>query len=181
MKGKFVDHPNVKSFGKHSYMGAGWQVLGGNRIMIEIGKYCSLAGNIRFNCYGDHNWKVVSTFPLRCRLGIRKGAPGGDLSIYKGNIVLGNDVWVGNRATFMQGAKVGDGCIIGAEAVVAGDIPPYSIVVGNPGKVAKRRFTDAQIDALLKIAWWDWPEDHIRERIADFCHEDIDLFIRKYS
>ena len=81
----------------------------------------------------------------------------------RGDTVVGNDVWFGYRATVMPGVGIGDGAIIAAGAVVTSDVPPYTIVGGNPAKVIRRRFDDADVDRLRRAAWWDWPVGLVTE------------------
>ena len=85
----------------------------------------------------------------------------------KGDIVIGNDVWIGYEAVILAGVTIGDGAVIGARAVVTKDIPPYTIVGGVPAKPIRKRFTQETIDLLLKIKWWNWPEERIRQHIAE--------------
>ena len=84
----------------------------------------------------------------------------------KGDIVIGNDVWIGYEAVILAGVTVGDGAIIGTRAVVTKDVPPYTIVGGVPARPIKKRFSDETISDLLKIKWWDWPEEKIAQNIA---------------
>ena len=100
---------------------------------------------------------------------------------HKGDTVIGNDVWIGQNVTIMPGVNVGDGCIIGANAVVAKDIPPYSIAVGNPARVVKRRFDDNTIKRLLKLKWWDMPIETIEENYELMQDKNIELFISKFE
>ena len=83
----------------------------------------------------------------------------------KGDIVIGNDVWIGYEAVIMAGVTIGDGAVIGARAVVTKDVPPYTIVGGVPAKPIRRRFPEDVISDLLKIRWWDWPEEKIQMNI----------------
>lgn len=83
----------------------------------------------------------------------------------KGDIVIGNDVWIGFEAVIMAGVTIGDGAIIASRAVVTKDVPPYSIVGGTPAKLIRKRFTDEQIDKLLRLKWWDWDEEKVRQNI----------------
>ena len=83
----------------------------------------------------------------------------------RGDTTIGNDVWIGRDAMIMPGVTVGDGAIIGARAVVAADVPPYAIVVGNPARLIRRRFSDEEIAQLLRIAWWNWPIEMITEHL----------------
>lgn len=98
----------------------------------------------------------------------------------KGDTVIGNDVWIGQNATFMPGVKVGDGAIIGTNAVVAKDIPSYSIAVGNPARVVKMRFDEKTIEKLLKIRWWDLPIEVIEENFGLLQDKNIEPFIARF-
>jgi len=130
---------------------------------LRIGKYCAIghgATILMADC--NHPIGGVTTFPFAIfgqdwadpPLDQYPHAPARD-------IVIGNDVWIGYEATILPGAQIGNGVIIGAKAVVGGDIPDYSVVVGNPGRVIKKRFDDDTIARLLKLAWWDWPAEKV--------------------
>lgn len=93
---------------------------------------------------------------------------------YKGDIIIGNDVWIGYEAVILSGVTIGDGAIIGTRAVVTKDVPPYTIVGGVPAKTIRKRFSDATIAALLQINWWDWPEEKIKQHISDIQAGRID-------
>jgi virginiamycin A acetyltransferase len=97
---------------------------------------------------------------------------------HKGDTVVGNDVWIGNGATFLPGVRVGDGAIIGANAVVTRDVAPYAVVGGNPARVLRFRFDDATIATLMSIAWWNWPTDKIARHVASLCSLDLDALVR---
>ena len=83
----------------------------------------------------------------------------------KGDIVIGNDVWLGYRSVILAGVTIGDGAIVGAYSVVTKDVPPYTIVAGNPAKEIRRRFSEAEIARLLELRWWDWPIEKITENV----------------
>jgi len=100
-------------------------------------------------------------------------------SFYKGGIIIGNDVWVGDGVVILDGVSIADGAVLGAHAVITKNVEPYAIVGGNPARVIKYRFTPKQIQDLLQIAWWDWSDDLIKERVNDF--DDINIFIEKYK
>ena len=85
----------------------------------------------------------------------------------RGDIKLGNDVWVGQGVTILSGVTVGHGAVIGAKAVVARDVRPYVVVVGNPAQEVRRRFPDDQVEAMLELAWWDWPLEKILEHVPE--------------
>ena len=94
-----------------------------------------------------------------------------------GDIIIENDVWVGARSTIMSGVKISNGAVVAAGSVVTKDVPPYTIVGGNPARIIKYRFDESQIEKLLKISWWDWDEDKIRENAELMWSSDIDKFI----
>jgi virginiamycin A acetyltransferase len=133
---------------------------------LVIGRYCAIAAGTRFIMAGaDHLMTGVSTFPFTLfgddwaerTLDLLTGMPS------RGDTVVGNDVWFGYGATVMPGVHVGDGAVVAARAVVTADVPPYAIVGGNPARVIRRRFADADVDRLLRAAWWDWPVELVTE------------------
>jgi virginiamycin A acetyltransferase len=95
----------------------------------------------------------------------------------RGDIVIGNDVWIGYEALIMPGVKIGDGAIIAARSVVVSDIPPYTVAGGNPAKVIKQRFSDTEISQLLTTKWWDWEIDKITRNIDKIMDSDITSLI----
>ena len=88
--------------------------------------------------------------------------------------IIGNDVWIGQGARLLPGTRLGDGVIVGAGAVVAGHVPPYAVVAGNPSRVIRMRFSPEQVRRLQKIAWWDWPIDQILALEEAICGGDVD-------
>jgi len=137
---------------------------------LRIGKYCSIAEEVTFILGGNHNVNWVSTYPFS-EFGKKwPGASGikGHPST-RGDINVGNDVWIGHGALILSGVKIGDGAVIGAASVVSRDVSPYSIVVGNPAKEIKLRFSHEEIEKLLKIKWWDWPEEALTKNINSLC------------
>ena len=141
---------------------------------VTIGKYCSIAEGVKFIC-GEHSTSLVSTYPLGI-LPFVESVPEID-SITKGPIAVGNDVWIGTNAIVLSGVTVGDGAVVAAGAVVTRDVPPYAMVAGVPARVIKMRFTVEQIESLLRIAWWHWPEDRIKANIGLF-YSGVDAFTR---
>lgn len=156
-----------------------------------IGKYVSIANNVNILWGGHPINSTISSSPFFYNEVVNKvkspiNAFTYDENVYKYDInnkkystVIGNDVWVGVNAVIMGGVKIGDGAIIGANAVVTKDVPPYAIVVGAPAKVIKYRFSKEQIDKLLSIKWWDWPINKVKELGIEF--KDVDEFIDKQS
>ncbi|NKS84722.1 hypothetical protein GS571_03705 [Rhodococcus hoagii] len=116
---------------------------------------------------------------MRIRLGL-PGAGSDRHPLPKGDLVIGNDVWIGAGATVLSGIAIGDGAIVGAGSVVSRDVEPYSIVVGNPARVIRKRFSDSQIRDLVEIGWWRWPASVVADRCADLSSQNIDAFIERY-
>jgi acetyltransferase-like isoleucine patch superfamily enzyme len=146
---------------------------------VRIGAYCSLADDIIVTVGGNHLVDWPSTYPFRVKFDLpgayADGHPG-----TRGDIEIGNDVWIGRGARILSGVKIGHGAVIGAYAVVSKDVRPYAIVVGNPAREVRRRFTDEQVDAILSIAWWSWPEAKVLENIEYLNQPNIDEFIKRF-
>ena len=144
---------------------------------LIIGKFCAIAKGIEFIMNGaNHRMSSISTYPFNIMgNGWEEFSPDFSELPYKGDTVIGNDVWIGQNVTILPGVHVGDGAIIGANSVVASDIPPYTVAVGNPCRVVKKRFDDELIEYLLKIKWWDWPSDKIFKNMKALCSGDFTL------
>ncbi|GIU42540.1 Vat family streptogramin A O-acetyltransferase [Shewanella algidipiscicola] len=143
---------------------------------LIIGRFCAIAKGVEFIMNGaNHNMAGISTYPFYIfGQGWEKSMPEAGELPYKGDTIVGNDVWLGYESTIMPGVSIGDGAIIASKSVVTSDVPPYSIVGGNPAKVIKYRFDDATIQRLLSVAWWDWSAEKITENIAVIVSHDID-------
>jgi chloramphenicol O-acetyltransferase type B len=152
-------------------------VLYGPDSRIEVGAFSSLARDAHILGGGEHPLDLPATYPFRTVL---TRADEGEWDIFaKGPTRLGNDVWVGFGATILSGATIGDGSVVGAGAVIAGiDVPPYSIVAGNPGRIVRRRFDDATIERLLAVRWWDWPDAQITE-LEPYFYSGVDVFLHE--
>lgn len=142
-----------------------------------IGKFCSIACGAKFifNC-ANHTLKPLSTytFPLffeEWNLPVSVVETAWD---NKGDIVIGNDVWIGYEAVIMAGVKIGDGAIIGTRAVVTKDVAPYSIVGGVPAKEIRKRFPTEVIKRLRELQWWNWPVEKIKDSIQDIQSGNIE-------
>jgi acetyltransferase-like isoleucine patch superfamily enzyme len=131
----------------------------GDGTKIEIGAYCSFSFNVRALLGGEHRRDWVTTFPFGELWPDAPKTPGHPGS--RGDIKIGNDVWVGAEAMILSGVTIGDGAIVGARAVVTKDVPPYAIVVGAPAKLVEWRFDHESIERLLELKWWDWPRERI--------------------
>lgn len=139
-----------------------------NHDQLIIGKFCSIACGAKFLFNSaNHTTASLSTYPFPLffeEWNLSKA----DVSTAwdnKGDIVIGNDVWIGYEAIIMAGVSVGDGAIIAARAIVTKDVEPYTIVGGAPAKVIRKRFDDETITALQSLRWWDWPKENIRQHL----------------
>jgi len=147
---------------------------------LVIGKFCAIANGVTFIMNGaNHDMTGFSTYPFSF-FGNGWGDAADELGLvpvvragFKGDTIVGNDVWIGNGATIMPGTVIKDGAIIGARAVVAGEVPPYAIMAGNPARVVRRRFPDREIEALLDIRWWDWSVDKITRNLDAIRGADL--------
>lgn len=142
---------------------------------LIIGKFCSIAKGIEFVMNGaNHRMKSVSAYPFNIMGGgWEKYSPALDDLPFKGDTVVGNDVWIGQNVTVMPGVHIGDGAIIGANSVVAKDVPPYCIACGNPCRVVRKRFDDELTEYLLNLKWWDWNADKIFRNMEALCSGDL--------
>lgn len=140
-----------------------------NRDRLVIGKFCSIACGAKFIfTSANHKLGSLSTypFPLFFEEWELDKSNVTDAWDNKGDIVIGNDVWIGYEAVIMPGVTIGDGAIVGTRAVVTKDVPPYTIVGGVPAKPIRKRFSDEVISQLLEIKWWDWSDDKVKENIS---------------
>jgi chloramphenicol O-acetyltransferase type B len=178
---KTVKNPNIIIQGTHSYYSGyydgnfeetsvrylhgdpfstdqktGWQPMWHIDRLI-IGDYVQIAPGVKIIMGGNntHNTKFISTYPFSSKEALRRSFE------EKGDTVIGNDVWIGTNSILMPGVKLGDGAIIAAHSVVTKDVPPYSLVGGNPAKLIRSRFSDAEIARLLELQWWKWPEEKV--------------------
>ena len=141
-----------------------------NKEKLVIGKFCSIACRAKFLFNSaNHTLSSLSTYPFPIffdEWGLEKSdvAAAWDR---KGDIVIGNDVWIGYEAVILAGVTIGDGAVIGARAVVTKDVPPYAIVGGVPARVIRSRFPEETVKALLRLKWWDWPAEQIQEKLAE--------------
>ena len=133
---------------------------------LVIGRYCALAEGVRFVMSGaNHPMLGPSTFPFGIFGGVW-GETTMDLVMgaeSRGDTVVGSDVWLGYRSLVMPGVKIGHGAVVAAGSVVVGDVPPYAIAGGNPARVLRVRYSDAELEQLLRAAWWDWPVELVTE------------------
>lgn len=130
-----------------------------------IGKFCSIAPDVRIFTGEEHNIDSITTYPFgHVHKDVFK-VDNPNHPITHGDVVIGNDVWIGYGATIMSGVNIGDGAVIAANSHVVKDVKPYTVVGGNPAKLIKKRFDDATIKRLLDMRWWDKSINEIRELI----------------
>jgi len=148
-----------------------------SKVKLIIGKFCAIAAEVKFIMTGDHKLDAISTFPFPIfQHGWESAYDIKDLPV-KGDIIIGNDVWMGYDSLIKNGVSVGDGAIIAARAVVVKDVPPYAVVAGNPAKVVKMRFDEKTIEQLLQIAWWHWDIEKINKHLKLICDLDVERLI----
>lgn len=139
-----------------------------NHDRLVIGKFCSLACGVRFLFNSaNHRMSSLSTYPFplfyeEWELDVKEVARSWD---NKGDIIVGNDVWIGYEAVIMAGVTIGDGAIIGTRSLVTKDVAPYTIVGGIPAKPIRKRFSEQIISKLIELKWWDWPKEKIKANI----------------
>ena len=146
---------------------------------LIIGRYCALARKTTFIMNGgNHALGAFSTYPFYIfASGWEKGEPSRRLTPSAKDTVVGNDVWIGCSATILPGVNIGHGCVVGAQSVVAKDVPPYSIVAGNPARLIRPRFSEDVVEKLLEIAWWDWPSEKVTRNLKAIVGCDLDLLV----
>lgn len=169
--------PPYVTIGEHTYSGPINFFRWGTE-QISIGRYCSISQGVSILAGGNHNTANVSTYPFDTML-LKNGQPERSYDA-DGDIQIGSDVWIGYGASILGSCSIGNGAVIAANATVFTDIPPYAIAVGNPARVLKYRHSGEIVSALLRIAWWDWPEETIRERVEHF-YWPIEKFVREYD
>ena len=150
-----------------------------SRDRLIIGKFCQIASGVEFVMNdANHQMSAVSTFPFYTLEGWDMETPVLSDMPFKGDTVIGNDVWIGQNAVILPGVHIGDGVIIGANSVVGSNIDPYTIIIGNPAKVLRKRFDEELIALLLDFRWWDKSIDEINCLIPILTSSDLE-WVRK--
>ena len=144
-------------------------LLWGEDAELTIGAYYSIGPHVTVILGGEHNTDWVTTFPLLHKVGQPKS---------KGNVVIGNDVWIGWGATILSGVTIGDGAVIGARSLVSKDVPPYTVVGGNPARMIYKRFDHDTRKRLLAARWWDLPEARVLELGDLLMSQDVQQLLK---
>jgi acetyltransferase-like isoleucine patch superfamily enzyme len=152
----------------------------GDTARVVVGSFVSIASDVVLMDGGDHRADWVTTFPLRAVYEL-PGAYADGHPRSRGDLHIGNDVWIGRGARVRGGLTIGDGAVVGGYSIVTKDVRPYAIVAGNPAREIRRRFSDEQVDALLRIAWWEWPLEEILGRADQLCSDNVDAFIAAHD
>jgi acetyltransferase-like isoleucine patch superfamily enzyme len=167
------------TIGRYSYGEPKVATFPGDEAHVRIGAFCSIGPDVILMDGGDHRVDWISTFPFRAAFDL-PGAYADGHPRSRGDLEIGNDVWIGRGARIRSGVHVGDGAVVAAYAVVTHDVRPYAIVAGVPAREVRRRFSDQQVQALEQIAWWDWPMDQVLRCVPALCSGAIEEFIEQH-
>ena len=151
-----------------------------------VGKYSSIGPDVSILLGGNHrhDWITTSQPPAETFQAYEKFPKAKNIKnfIYsKGDIVIGNDVWIGAKSIILSGSTIGDGAVIAAGSVVSGEVRPYSIVAGNPAREVKKRFDENIIKKLLIIKWWNFSDEKVNEFSELLCSDNIEIFLKKFE
>ncbi|MDD2899567.1 MAG: CatB-related O-acetyltransferase [Desulfuromonadaceae bacterium] len=169
----------LMTFGRGTYWGPNTRFL---KYLYDeqiiIGSFCSIGDYVVIQAGGEHRTDLVSTWSFDEMLFKKKDQS----RSYKftPHTTIGNDVWIGYGAYINSGVQIGSGAVIGAQAAVFQDVPPYAVVMGNPATVVRYRFSQRTVERLLKIAWWDWPQNDIEDSMEWF-YGPIDEFLARFD
>ena len=142
---------------------------------LKIGNYCSIAKNVQIFLGGIHRTDWVATYPFPAFY--KEAGHIKNFTITRGDVVIGNDVWLCENCTILSGVNIGHGAVVANGAIVTKDVAPYEIVGGNPAKHIRWRFDEPTRAALLNSAWWDWPEDEVLSVVELLCSDNISTFL----
>ena len=142
--------------------------------ILSVGAYTSIADEVHIFLGGHHRIDWISAYPFPAFIEEAKHVQGFGGS--RGDVIIGNDVWLASGCTILSGVTVGDGAVVAARAVVSRDVPAYAIVAGNPARIVGWRFDEATRDRLLQSSWWKWPESEIRKISPLLCSDRLEDF-----
>lgn len=153
----------------------------GEDAKLKIGKFCSIADEVVIFLGGNHRYDWITTYPFSGSGFNKKWPEAAGIKGHpatRGDVVIGNDVWIGYGVTILSGVTIGDGAVIGARSVVTKDVKPYLIIAGTPAKEVKKRFTEVEIEKMMEIKWWDWPEEKIKNNLHILCSSNINKILK---
>lgn len=172
LREKFPEH----AFGRGTYGDLTlWQW--GEGATLRIGNFTSIAAGVQIFLGGEHRPDWVTTYPFNVLWPEARGHIGHPKS--KGNVIIGNDVWIGAEAVILSGVTIGNGAVVGARAVVSKSVAPHSIVVGCPARFSRMRFDESTITKLEAVKWWDWPDELLLQAMPDLLSADISTFLKR--
>lgn len=169
----YYDHPTDPTSFERNNVLFNWPEFGDK---LVIGKFCALASGVTFIMgSANHRMSSISTYPFNVFGGAWAENTPSHLSQlpFKGDIVIGNDVWIGRNSVIMSGVHIGDGAIIAAYSVVTKNVAPYTIVGGNPATVIKKRFDEELIALLLELQWWNFSPEELVDFLPTLCNSDL--------
>lgn len=143
----------------------------GEAATLRVGAFCSIAPEVTIFLGGNHRVDWITTYPFSELWDSAKGIPGHPAT--GGDVVIGNDVWLGLGATILSGVVVADGAVVAASSVVTHDVRPFEIVAGNPARSVRCRFRPDEVDVLLRLAWWGWPDAKIDAAMSYLLSSDV--------
>ena len=166
---------SISSVGKYTYGVENIKTYEwGEGKTIKIGSFCSIAENIQIFIGGNHRPDWITTYPFKYSYGVGHPSSNGD-------VIIGNDVWIGANSTIMSGVTIGDGVVIANNSHVVKNVEPYTIIGGNPAKPIRKRFDDETIEKLLKLKWWDFDIDEINSITPILCSDNLDQLFELYK
>lgn len=152
----------------------------GDPSRVRVGKFVSIGPDVVILDGGNHHSDWVSLYPFRSQFALPGRYEDGH-PFSKGDVTIGHDAWIGRGARLLSGVRVGNGAVVAAYAVVTKDVAPYTVVAGNPAREIRQRFSDSQVAALERIAWWDWPLPKVLATVPQLCNDGVDTFIRRFD
>jgi len=164
------------NFGRGTYCNDLRILNWGEDAALSVGAFCSIGKGVQIYLGGEHRTDWLTTYPFNVLWDEGKDIKGNPFA--KGDVVIGNDVWIGREAVILSGVTVGDGAVIGARSVVSRDVPPYSVVTGNPARKRRERFPPEIAAKIQKSAWWEWDEARIKEFLPKLLSGDYLAFFK---
>ncbi len=165
------------SIGEYTY-GAPRIRWWGEPANLSIGKYCSIADGVEIFLGGNHRTDWISTYPFPVFREWREARTVTGHPSTKGDVTIGNDVWLGAGSVILSGITIGNGAVVGCRSVVTKDIPDYAIVTGNPATIVRMRFQPDQVNRLLQCAWWNWCPSRVRKNVRKILSTDVEGFLQ---